>query len=109
MKYAPSEPNDLTASQDEVVGNFIDEAHRREMKTYVQMVPSHLPKLRAGRDESERMEDMPRMPDGSFPGERMVNFAAIASPNVQEFFAGQTRDVLIAYPNADGLLLDRME
>jgi len=55
------------------------------------------------------MEDMPRMPDGSLPGERMVNFAAIASPSVQEFFAAQARDVLIAYPNADGLLLDRME
>ena len=83
MKYAPLEPNDLTASQGEVVGNFIDETHRREMKTYVQMAPSYLPKLRAGLDESERMEDMPRMSDGSLLGERMVNFAAIASPSVR--------------------------
>ena len=88
-------------SQGEVVGNFIDEADGRGMKTYVQMAPSHLPKLRGGLDESERMDDMPRMPDGSLPGERMVNFAAIASPSVQEFFAAQARDVLMAYPNAD--------
>ena len=113
MKYAPSKANDLTASQGEVVGNFIEEAHRRGMKTYVQMAPSHLPKLSVGFDESERMGDMPRLPDGSLPGERMVNFAAIAiaivSASVQEFFAAQARDILIAYPQADGLLLDRME
>jgi hypothetical protein len=109
MKFAPREADELTASQGDVVGNFIDEAHRRGMRIYIQMGPSALPRLRAGLDESELMDDMPRMPDGSLPGERMVNFAAIASPSVQEFFAATARDVLTTYPEADGLLLDRME
>ena len=109
MKFAPPEADELTASQGEVVGDFIDEAHRRGMKIYVQMGPSALPKLRADLDESELMDDMPRMPDGALPGERMVNFAAIASPDVQEFYAATVRDILTAYPRADGLLLDRME
>ena len=109
MKYAPSEPDELTASQGEVVDNFIEEAHRRGMKTYVQMALPALPKLRAGLDESELIDDMPRMPDGSLLGERMVNFAAIASPDVQAYYAAYARDVLTAYPLADGLLLDRME
>ena len=39
----------------------------------------------------------------------MVHFAAIASDHVRAFFSSLLKDVLLAYPGIDGLLLDRAE
>jgi hypothetical protein len=92
-----------------VIARFLDEAKRRGMKAYLQTHVSHLPRLRAGVDEAERLADVPRLPSGEPPGERMVNFAALASLDVQAFFAAEVQDILAAHPQADGLLLDRAE
>ena len=109
MKYAPIPANDLTAKSGHVIADFIAEAKRRGLKTYLQVHSSHLPKLREGVDESARMDDVPRLPDGSPPGENMVHFGSLASPDIRAYFAAEVKDILTAYPEVDGLLLDRLE
>lgn len=109
MKYTPKPENDLTDKHGHVISDFIAEAHRRGMKVYLQMHVSHLPDLREGLSESERLPDVPRLPDGNPPNERMVQFASLASPAIRDYFAAEVKDVLQAYPEVDGLLLDRAE
>lgn len=109
MKYAPQKPNDLTRKHGDVIHEFLAEANKRGMKTYIQTSPSRLPTLRTGVDESERLADTPRLPFGKLPAIRMVNFASLASLAVVDYMAAETADILAEYPEADGLLLDRME
>lgn len=109
QKYAPSAPNDLTRKHSHVIHDFLAEAKKRGLKTYIQTSPSRLPTLRDGVDPSERVADTPRLPFGKLPANRMVNFASLASPDVVEYMAAETTDILTEYPEADGLLLDRME
>jgi len=109
MKYAPEAPNDLTRKHGDVIHRFLEEANKRGLKTYIQTSPSRLPTLRDGIAESERLDDTPRLPHGKLPANRMVNFASLASPAVIDFMAAETADIVAEYPEADGLLLDRME
>ncbi len=107
--YSPPEANDLTASQGQVVAEFISEAKRRGLTTYIQLSPSGRPPERDGLTQPQLDSETPRLPDGSAPGERMVNFPPLASPELQAYNAAMVKDVLNAYPDLDGLLLDRME
>lgn len=107
--YAPQKSNDLTARQGQVVPEFIAEAKRRGIKTFIQLSPSGRPPVREGADQQKLDLETPRLPDGTAPGERMVNFPPLASPELQSYNASMVQDVLRAYPDLDGLLLDRME
>lgn len=107
--YEPPQPDDLTAKQGHVIAGFIAEAKRRGMKTFIQVSPSGRPPRRAGLSQEQLQSEVPRLPDGSAPGERMVNFPPLASPELQAYNAAVVKDVLSAYPELDGLLLDRME
>lgn len=109
QKYAPSPPNALTKKHGRVIHDFLAEAKKRDLKTYIQTSPSRLPTLREGVDPSERVADAPRLPFGKLPENRMVNFASLASPAVIDYMAAETADIVAEYPEADGLLLDRME
>jgi hypothetical protein len=109
QKYAPPAPNDLTQKHGRVIHDFLAEAKKRGLKTYIQTSPSRLPTLRDGVDPAERTADVPRLPFGRMPGNRMENFASLASPAVVDYMAAETADILAEYPEADGLLLDRME
>ncbi len=107
--YSPPEPNDLTGKQGHIVAEFISEAKRRGMTTYMQISPSGRPPVRADTTEQQLDSETPRLPDGSAPGERMVSFPPLASPELQGYNAAIVTDVLTNYPDLDGLLLDRME
>lgn len=107
--YSPSEPNDLTASQGHVVAEFISEAKRRGMTTYIQISPSGRPPHRDNLTQQQLDSETPRLPNGKPPGERMVNFPPLASPELQSYNTAIATDVLRTYPELDGLLLDRME
>ncbi len=107
--YEPPKPNDLTAKQGHVVADFISEAKRRGLKTYIQLSPSGRPPQREGLTREQLNSEIPHLPDGSAPGERMVHFPPLASPELQAYNAAMVKDVFEAYPDLDGLLLDRME
>ncbi len=107
--YEPLRPDDLTERHGHVVGEFISEAKRRGMKTFIQLSPSGRPPTREGVDQERLDLETPRLPDGSSPGERMVNFPPLASPELQNYNAALVRSVLKQYPDLDGVLLDRME
>ena len=109
QKYAPPPANDLTKKHGHVIHDFLAEANKRGLKTYIQTSPSRLPTLREGVDASERVADTPRLPFDKLPTKRMENFASLASPAVRDYMAAETVDILNEYPEADGLLLDRME
>lgn len=107
--YSPAEPNDLTTNEGHVVSEFISEAKRRGMTTFIQLSPSGRPPIRENLTEQQLDSESPRLPDGSTPGERMVNFPPLASAELQSYNTAMVKDVLNAYPELDGLLLDRME
>lgn len=107
--YEPLNPDDLTDRQGHVVAEFISEAKRRGMKTFIQLSPSGRPPVREGANQQNLDLETPRLPDGTPPGERMVNFPPLASPELQDYNAAMVRSVLKQYPDLDGLLLDRME
>lgn len=109
QKYAPLVANELTAKSGHIINDFLDEAKKRGLKTYLQAHTSHLPPLREGLDESEQIADTPQLPNGGVPSDGMVNFASLASPDIRDFFTAEITDILRNYPQADGLLLDRME
>ncbi len=107
--YEPPRPNDLTSKQGHVVSEFISEAKRRGMRTFMQMSPSGRPPVREGLSTDQLDSEVPLLPNGRPPGERMVNFPPLASPELQAYNSAMVRDILNAYPDLDGLLLDRME
>lgn len=96
--YAPREPNDLTASHGAVIGDFIDAALDRGLEVYFQ--------VSATRPSSLRQEDVPRLPDGQVPRDRMAETASLASPAVRAYHRAFVRDLLEAYPRITGFRPD---
>jgi hypothetical protein len=51
-------------------------------------------------------EDRPRLPDGSTPRTRVDNNGSLASPHLHDYARAMVRDLVRAYPEADGLRID---
>jgi len=98
LKYQPPQPGQITSTQGVIIQQFIDGAHARGMEAYFQLDAVLIPGLRP--------EDLPTLPDGTQPRARMVQSAAVASDDVRAYAVAQTRDVLKAYPDIDGLRHD---
>jgi len=98
LRYQPSRATALTDAEGGTIEHIIDGAHARGMKVYFQLSAVQVP----GRHD----DDLPRLPDGSFPRQRMVQTAAIASDHVRAYICARSRDVLTSYPNVDGLRFD---
>jgi len=109
VAFAPPEPNALTSSQGHVVADFIGEAKKRGMKVYMQVAPSGRPGINPDAPQDALDLETPRLPNGESPGERMVNFPPITSTELHKFNTALVKDVLTAYPQLDGVMLDRME
>jgi hypothetical protein len=98
LRYQPARATALTDAEGGMIARIIDGAHARGMKVYFQLSAVQVP----GRHE----DDLPRLPDGSFPRQRMVQTAAVASDHVRAYTCARTRDLLTSYPNVDGLRFD---
>lgn len=107
--YEPEQADALTSAQGHVVTDFIAEAKRRGMKAFMQISPSGRPPVRSGLSEAQLRSEVPRLPGGGTPGERMVHFPPLASPELHAYNAAVVRDILQNYPELDGIMLDRME
>ena len=110
LKYAAPKADDLTADQGKVIGKFLKKAKSRGLETYLQVQICHIPSIDSeNSDTPDETDDLPVLPNGEFPRKRMMHFSTIASDDIQDYFCAFAKDVLEAYPDADGLLLDRAE
>ncbi len=96
--YRPRQPNDLTESDGAIMGEFIREAKAAGHRVYIQMGAAQPPGMLE--------EDVPRLPDGSIPQDRMANTASLASEAVRAYNRAFIRDVFEEYPEIDGFRPD---
>ena len=95
--YKPRQPNDLTASDGPIIGEFIQEAKARGLKVYIQTSGTAPPGLRD--------EDIPRLPNGRLP-DRMAATGCLASSAVRAYNRAWTQDIFAQYPLLDGIRPD---
>ena len=88
--YAPRPANDLTKSYGSIIGQFVDGALGRGLEVYFQ--------IGATQPRGLREEDVPRLPNGELPQNRMAETGSLASPAIRSYIRAYVRDLLNAYP-----------
>lgn len=96
--YKPRPATDLTVSQGAVIGDFIQAAKQRGLQVTIQTGATQPPGLHE--------EDIPRLPDGRLPVDRMANVGSLASPAIRAWNRAWTRDIFAHYPQIDGIRPD---
>ena len=96
--YSPRRANDLTAEHGHIIGDFVRAARAAGLEVYLQ--------VGAAQPSGLLDEDVPRLPDGSLPHNRMANTASLASPAVRSYVRAYVRDLLDAYPEITGFRPD---
>lgn len=105
LRYQPAPPTDLTRKQGHMVKDFLREAKRRGLKTFLQVQAAIPPGYRVqfgGPTEA----DAPRLPDGRIPPRRLANNGSLASPEIRNYTCALLKDVAQAYPEVDGIRVD---
>ena len=96
--YSPRRANDLTAEHGHIIGDFERGARAAGLEIYLQ--------VGAAQPSGLMEEDVPRLPNGSLPQNRMANTASLASPSVRSYVRAYVRDLLEAYPDVTGFRPD---
>jgi hypothetical protein len=96
--YPPRAPNDITREFGSRIGEFIRVARDRGLEVYLQIGATMLSGLHE--------DDLPRLPNGGLPANRMANTGSLASDAVWQFQRAYIRDLLQAYPEISGLRPD---
>jgi hypothetical protein len=110
LKYGPPRTDDLTSEQGKTIGEFLKKARDRGLNTYLQLQICHIPGMDSENSSSpSETDDLPMLPNGGLPRKRMMHFASIASDDIRQYFCAMIKDLFQAYPDIDGLVLDRAE
>jgi hypothetical protein len=96
--YKPRAPNDLTETAGHIVEEFIVAAKKRGLAVYIQTDAANPPGLRP--------EDVPRLPDGRTPQERMAETGSLASEAIRQYNRAWVHDLFRRYPQIDGIRPD---
>ena len=96
--YHPREANDLTARCGHIVGDFIKAARDRGIDVYLQVSATAPPGLRE--------EDVPRLPDGRLPVDRMAATGSLASDAIRDYNTAYVADLLQHFPAITGFRPD---
>jgi hypothetical protein len=96
--YSPRRANDLTAEHGHIIGDFVRGARAAGLEIYLQ--------VGAAQPSGLMEDDVPRLPNGSLPQNRMANTASLASPSVRSYVRAYVRDLLEAYPDVTGFRPD---
>lgn len=96
--YQPRKANELTMTHGHILGDFVQAALDRGLKVYFQVSAAAPPGLMA--------DDIPRLPDGTEPQNRMANTGSLASPAIRAYNRAYVRDLLDKYPNITGFRPD---
>ena len=105
LRYQPDEPTDLTAEQGHIIHEFIREAHARGMTVTFQIQAAIPPAYRV-QFGGPVDDDIPTLPTGEIPRNRLANNGSLASPHIRDYHAALTRDLLRHYPEIDGIRYD---
>ena len=105
LQYRPAAPTQLTKEHGAVVGQFIQAAHARGLKVYLQIQAAIPPGYRV-QFGGASAQDQPLLPDGSVPSKRLANNGTLASTEMLKYTQALIRDLCIAYPQIDGIRLD---
>ncbi len=98
LKYQPSQATALTESDGKLIQQVIDGAHARGIKVYFQVSAVQVP--------GKHDEDMPKLPNGEYPRNRMVHTVSVASDDSRAYVCARVKDLLTSYPDIDGLRHD---
>ena len=98
LKYQPSQATKFTESNGGMIQQIIDDAHARSMKVYFQLSAVQVP--------GQFDEDMPRLPNGQYPRQRMVHTVSLASGDVRAYICARVKDLMTSYSEIDGLRHD---
>ena len=110
QRYTPNPSGSLTREKGHIVGDFLSEAKKRGMGVYLQVQVCHVPEVDPNSSSAPKISDAtPLLPDGSVSGNRIYNFASIASDEVRAYACSTLQDLYAAYPMIDGFVLDRSE
>lgn len=96
--YQPRPATALTAEAGPIIGQFISAAKRAGLQVYIQTGAVQPPGLRDA--------DLPRLPDGRLPQDRMAATGSLASPAIRAYNRAWTRDIFAQYPEIDGIRPD---
>ena len=96
--YSPRRANDLTSEHGHIIGDFVRGARAAGLEIYLQ--------VGAAQPSGLMEDDVPRLPNGSLPQNRMANTASLASPSVRSYVRAYVRDLLEAYPDVTGFRPD---
>lgn len=96
--YQPRPTNDLTESDGAIIGQFIKGSKSAGLKVYIQTGAAQAPGIRP--------VDVPRLPNGEVPRDRMANTASLASEAVRRYNRAFIRDIFNHYPLVDGIRPD---
>lgn len=105
LRYQPSESSEATRSEGPVLDAFIAAAHERGLKVYFQIQAAIPPGYRVQFGGSEE-DDIPRLPDGSEPKQRLDKNGSLASPHILNYGEALLADLLRRYPDIDGFRID---
>jgi hypothetical protein len=105
LRYQPAAADDLTRAEGHVVSEAIRAAKARGMTVLLQVQAAIPPGYRV-QFGGPVEEDRPRLPDGSTPRTRVDNNGSLASPHLHDYARAMVRDLVRAYPEADGLRID---
>lgn len=96
--YQPRQANDLTDTYGPLISQFINTALERGLEVYLQLGAAQPPNLRDA--------DIPRLPNGQIPNNRMAATGCLASDAIRAYNRAYVRDLLDVYPNITGFRPD---
>ena len=105
LRYQPSKPTALTRSDGSVIDTFIETAQARGIKIYFQIQSAIPPGYRV-QFGGPIEDDIPRLPDGSTPSQRLDKNGSLASPHIIGYGEALIKDLLQRYPSIDGIRID---
>lgn len=105
LRYQPQSPTSLTHREGNVIDTFIEAAHKRGIKVFFQVQAAIPPGYRVQFGGPEE-DDKPCLPDGSNPQKTLDNNGSLASPHILDYGEAMIRDLLIHYPEIDGIRTD---
>ena len=105
LRYQPSKATDLTLREGPIVERFIKAAQGRGLKVYFQIQAAIPPGYRV-QFGGPVNDDLPRLPSGKIPQNRVANNGSLASPHILDYQAALISDLCQQYPSIDGIRFD---
>ena len=103
--YQPPAADELTASEGDIVGRFLDAAGDAGVRTYLQVQAAIPPGYRV-QFGGARECDMPLLPNGKPPANRVAANASLGVKSILSYQRALITDLVRQYPQVDGIRFD---